>query len=464
MDLRTNLQKINRTENTKDIQSFRYKDFNYWPIIRAGIYFRSLNRLSLIENQSRVKTNCGTLTKYITGFRVFLDIRFQPIKQQNFAFFFESDQGHPIGKNIYKHEYVDNFAERFKGSDINYFYLKSQAWFKGKFKNERFWINLSSSYWLDRLIIKIRYKFFKKIRINHAVHDSEKIYNIDRLAQYYERILEKARPEYVLLICFYTTNGFALSLACHRLGIKAIDYQHGAQNNWHNMYTSWLNSPQNGYEVIPDYFWTWGDVSKRRIDKWTNQTKKHSAFIGGNSGLVNVESRNIPNDEHLINSKFNRKIILISLQNEQFVSEWFIDWLSINSNNYSFLIRPHPRNSLTRRLIKKYESLSALSLDTVSRANKYNLMKICHLHVTGFSSVAFEALLFGKKTIFIHENAKRGYSDLIDRKTLFFADNQKSFELALQKALFEPFEDTIKYFSSFDEISFSNLEELRHVL
>ena len=74
----------------------------------------------------------------------------------------------------------------------------------------------------------------------------------------------------------------ALSLACSRLKINLVDYQHGSQNDFHPMYSNWNSVPKEGYEIIPDYFWMWGNIFAKKIKIWSSIINKHNTFVGGN--------------------------------------------------------------------------------------------------------------------------------------------------------------------------------------
>ena len=76
-----------------------------------------------------------------------------------------------------------------------------------------------------------------------------------------------------------------MSLACHKLKIKVIEYQHGFINDYYNMYTNWKNLPNNGFELLPDIFWVWAEDNAIKINEWSSKTNKHKAIVGGNMYL-----------------------------------------------------------------------------------------------------------------------------------------------------------------------------------
>ena len=145
-----------------------------------------------------------------------------------------------------------------------------------------------------------------------------KIYSILILSKYFEKKLAIMEPKVVFIPEFYNAISMALSLACYRRNIVSVEYQHGAQNDYHRMYTHWNAVPKTGYEFIPKYFWCWGSVSAERISKWSEKSDYHKVIIGGNLWLLknkyNHQNSNCLTEEHLRHYQKDKKHILISLQ------------------------------------------------------------------------------------------------------------------------------------------------------
>ena len=58
------------------------------------------------------------------------------------------------------------------------------------------------------------------------------------------------------------------------------------------------------------------------------------------------------------------------------------------------------------------------------------------IHITGYSTVAFEAQNFNVATIFIHPNAMNGYNQLINKNGLFYAENVEDLNRLIDKLSF----------------------------
>jgi hypothetical protein len=467
MDLKDNLEIINNLERTQDISEYRFKDFNYWPIMRSLIYFRALtdSSSSQVKDEDNKKSEKLKIIflKVFNLINVVSRIRRESIPYKRFAFFLTSGHAHLGSTGNYKHDYVDDFADRFDIGDVNYFYVNDKILSSIRFENEKEWIDISSLYWTRTLFYRCKFLLSshnKELSKEIGKKEQRMIRNIHELSKIYEKVLKKSRPKLVFLICFYTLNSFAITLACHRLNIKVVEYQHGAQNDCHNMYTNWKRPPKEGYEIIPDYFWMWGDISRKRIENWASKTSKHVAFVGGNSSLLNAKNRRRVIKEEIIKS--DKKIVLVSLQHEKFLPHWFVDFCIDHKDEFSWVFRQHPRNKLSKETLNVLASISDIPVDVATDTNKYDLLTISDIHITGFSSMAFEALFFNTPTIFVNENALNGYRKLIDDRSFYYASNREEMYEKLNAVQSCTFEDTVKYFAREEDLCFSSLGDLEN--
>lgn len=256
---------------------------------------------------------------------------------------------------------------------------------------------------------------------------------IDEMAVTFERLLKKGKPKLVGLVCFYGPVNMALSLACHRLGIPCIDIQHGIQNDQHLFYTGWENLPATGHQLIPSLFWTWGETNRKRIKAWTDQTTAHDAFTGGNLWIawqkdtVTSTSISLPDN--------GKTSLLISLQGNTVAPEFLLDYLETVTNDFNLIFRDHPRYKVTGELRDRINKLSVIPLEVASEWPLYPLLERIDIHLTGFSTVAFEAYMFGKRTIFFDINALNGFDKLIQTNPYFtYASDATELSTALKES------------------------------
>ena len=87
----------------------------------------------------------------------------------------------------------------------------------------------------------------------------------------------------------------------------------------------------------------------------------------------------------------------------------------------------------------------------------YFLLKHVSLHLTGYSTVAFEAALFGVPTIFFHKTALDGFKGLLDKKLFFYADNYDDMFNSMERILSRNITNTYKS-------SYINIDPQTHVL
>ena len=136
----------------------------------------------------------------------------------------------------------------------------------------------------------------------------------------FDQLLAIARPKHVLFECYYNADIFGLIAACKKRNIQTTDIQHGKQGTHHPMYSHWGKIPPEGYTMLPDFFWNWGEDSKTNIKRWQVENgSKHQPVVGGNLWLMQWKEKDIyaPNsaEKEWIQSlvQYDR-VVLFSLQ------------------------------------------------------------------------------------------------------------------------------------------------------
>ncbi|MCU7799635.1 MAG: hypothetical protein KZQ70_05700 [gamma proteobacterium symbiont of Lucinoma myriamae] len=454
MNLHKFVRKINNIETSVDLSALNCFGFNPWPLIRLSI----LHNVSSKNQRKMGKLN--QLKKIMYYFKQLLNAyilyKKNPLKHENIdiVFFSRLSESQDIIENNYFNRYSDSFRYFFTNQyKIKTVEINDQEWL-----SKRKYFNLNITY-IDFLVKKAKLKcklsqFFSQIKKNYLYDINQKIFKefgfkvnvhndlywLNYLSKEYEKILKSYSPKLVFIVCFYRIDAMAMSLACNKLGIKSVEYQHGAQNDYHAMYTNWENIPQKGYELIPDVFWMWGKISKNRIDKWAAKTDKHQAVVGGNIWMTYFLQKNISIDKIKKYYNIYNTNILVSLQGDSFFPNYLLDIISNFSHNTSWHFREHPRLPISSALRNKIESLDNTEIEFSSIAPLYDLLKLTDIHLTGFSTVAFEAQNFCVPTIFTHENALNGFHLMINKNGLFFSKNYKETKVLIKKLM----DDTVR--------------------
>ena len=110
-----------------------------------------------------------------------------------------------------------------------------------------------------------------------------------------------------------------------------------------------------------------------------------------------------------------------------------------SSRQTRWLIRAHPVVSHAGRgaIEARAEELAAgrVEVTLASSLPLLELLTLCTHHVTGWSSVGYEALVLGVPTVFVAEQAATLYKDYIDRQHFAFAATATDLVGALERPL-----------------------------
>lgn len=255
-----------------------------------------------------------------------------------------------------------------------------------------------------------------------------RLLKIDRLAKYFEKVLNKGKFKAAMSVCYYSDFGFALNLACKRLGIPSYDLQHGVQGDNHGAYGSWFNLPENGYEVLPNYFLVWSEKEKGSILSWSRNTSNHDAIITGNL-LANIW-KEMPSDglkgkkEILSQLPDEHPNILLTLSWDVSSEEHIGNVLTViksTQDQYNWLIRLHPsmlneKETVIKMLnangIKKYE------IDGSTNFPLFSVLELSDFHITHSSTCVIEASYFNVPSMIISEYGWSLLSEQLESKWL----------------------------------------------
>lgn len=432
MEFKAFINKINFIESKLNLNKLEYKDFNYWPVARITLRnkYYSKKKINVLKKYDSLATKLLRVFKSTLNY-----LNNKKLQQSDVVFFTRSSEVNDIVDDKYFNRYSDSFSEIISNNiqviETGFINRNRKYYYRSHVFNTdliSIILLLKSRLFKSNVDISEINKLFYE-EFNLTIDLSGKLEYIYLLSKYYKKLLKKVDPKYVFLACFYREEAFAMSIACHDMQIKSIEYQHGAQNKYHWMYTHWSNPPKDGFKVIPEVFWMWGNQSKERIDKWAENTSKHSSIVGGNLWLLfkkNYQKKQLD----LFTNKPN---ILVSLQGDSRLPDYVLDHFL--NNNVNWIFRDHPRAKITLDLKNKLQAISPYDIDEYSEIDLYSLLNNIDLHLTGYSTVAFEAQCFDKPTIFYHPDAKDGHGEYLGRNGLYYADNKKELELLITELL-----------------------------
>ena len=203
---------------------------------------------------------------------------------------------------------------------------------------------------------------------------------------FYTLLLKIFTPKSVLIICHY---GFPqLISACKFYNIPTIELMHGLilKNHSHYWIEDFNEVFRNSFKnyLLPDYILVYGNY-------WKNILISGKQFLSDQISIIGYYLY-IPNNDKIINKKTKKIKILITsqpqVQKDLFNYVKFLN-KNLNHNKWEIIIKPHPNEN---PLI--YNQVIQNNFISISFNNIHHLLQEVDIHISVFSTVLFEALLY----------------------------------------------------------------------
>ena len=261
--------------------------------------------------------------------------------------------------------------------------------------------------------------------------------NIHILSLYFKDELMKIKPKLVIFANWASETKMAMAVAAHMLHIPIIEIQHGAIFKGKISYSNW-NLPPLGYEVMPDYIWTWNQESYDVIASWGRD--KVIPFVGGEPEKLIWGSRN-GKFFSLYQNAFERNFcilkpaILITLQYNTIYPDWFAEFIN-KTESCAWLVRFHPhRDKMQEDFVSKLAQKENIIWQGVDQFPLDVLLQNVFLHITSCSSVVINGELYGIPSIVLASFAQQMFSPQIKRGIARFIDNDNDLLVAIHEFL-----------------------------
>jgi hypothetical protein len=255
-------------------------------------------------------------------------------------------------------------------------------------------------------------------------------------ARIFEKVLKQLNPTALFMSVYYHNIGMAWLLACRRMGVKSIDLQHGRLGPYHGAYTQFTAAPADGYHLVPDRIWCWGEQTKHDIEVDKNpQCTRHGGTVGGNAWLHkwrygDTAGLEPPEVSVFANWFPDKRKILVSLQPlESPVNAVLLEAMRQSPADWIWLMRLHPLRRHTAPAIAELLQNAGIKNFEIERSTifpLFSLLKITDHHVTVFSSVAIEAAAFGVRTSLIGAEGRDIFVVQIDKKICHYTPTTTS--------------------------------------
>lgn len=252
-------------------------------------------------------------------------------------------------------------------------------------------------------------KVFSKIKENSTFNKSDlenikcgfqKFYNE---AIFWLKILDALQPIQIYMICHYHKEG--LIYAAKKLNIKIIEFQHGliAKSDVFYNFPSEISIIEKDC-LFPDEFRVYGNywIDILRSGNFLNKEKiKLVEYYLYKRTKLNSNEAN-----QLYSFVNNKKIILVTTQT--FLSNDFIKYIDkliqVLTEDYCLIIKPHPRENIND--YNKYEKINNILVTEISSEV---LLSKTDIHITMYSTTAFDALRYGLATYYIYNENQIDY-------------------------------------------------------
>lgn len=286
-----------------------------------------------------------------------------------------------------------------------------------------------------------------------SIHDMLRfVSSVKAYAEYFKGILVNLNPKIASLVSYYGIEGMAFILACRELNIRCVDLQHGLQGDLHVAYGRWNKVPENGYELLPDYFWCWSSADAAAIQRWSQAVfNNHVPLIGGNPWLdFWKDSSNklvVIYDQKLqkaVPGFSDNKNILVTLQSNLDDPETLkpiLDAVATLDERLFWWIRLHPC-MLDKRdeICDIFNTCGGLNfdIDMATDFPLYTLLRHVDIHVTHSSSTVIEAESFGVPSVLLSEYGAEFFPDQIASGVAVLAKPDLVTEVILQQLIDHP--------------------------
>jgi hypothetical protein len=248
-------------------------------------------------------------------------------------------------------------------------------------------------------------------------------------ASAFEQVLRIVKPRMAFVVTYYSGLAPAFLAACRRQGILSVDLQHCPQEGAHKAY-GWSAVPAAGYATLPAVFWNWTMRDAADISRWTADLPLpwHRSLHGGHIQLSpyldDGNSATKAWDAKFTSiggsAGFEREILVALQPVGGFREQWDELAAQIRSAppGWRWWIRRHPAAAAYQDA--EYARLVSLRAPNVMVEESSvlplpALLRHMSVVVSRFSGSAAEGAILGVPSLFLSEEARGQFSDLIDR-------------------------------------------------
>jgi hypothetical protein len=266
---------------------------------------------------------------------------------------------------------------------------------------------------------------------------------IQRLANQLELRMRQENVAAVAVVCYYDVAGYAYLLAAARIGIPSIDIQHGVTGQYHLAYSKWP-SRQDGWNLLPRWFWTWTEDDAMLVRQWANLMKpNHLAVCGGHpflhawrNGAIQLGGKDQKKLDSLLDASSGRKRVIVTLQpylcNFEGLGPLLQTWRQYKEIHWWLRLHPVAYNDgVALRQLLKENGVQYFDIDITTTLPLPILLSHADVHATHSSSTVIEAATLGIGSIVWSKYGAELFDDILQRGSACLALDAEAFRNAI---------------------------------
>ncbi|MEN6348205.1 MAG: hypothetical protein ABFD08_02255 [Syntrophomonas sp.] len=439
---------INYIENNLNVDQWIIDEICIWPLVRIQLGIQLSYNEFKFNNKSSYFGKLGRMKELAEGHLRFLKAKIvdnsnnQSLANKREVVFLGDQVSRVMLNDTWYDRFCNPFIEQLEKLGVSSFHMEPLHQYKTPRYSPSFFIqpyldyltirsiNRHPTLYNDLPFVDDFLKFQNILRdsnISFIYSDinylAKIISRLKLYSEWFRNLMLKVCPNIGFVVGYYGIEGMAFNLACLKLGIPSVDIQHGVHGDLHYAYNRWESAPEQGYELLPTYFWCWSQSEADKIDNWTRYSKRHKPIVGGNPWLniwqhkTNLVATNTEQLNRIPNfNKYSRRI-LFTLQPyyaNYGLFSWILDVIKIFPD-WLWLIRLHPNMHNDRNAIKNILSgFNNVEIEYATDLPLPCILRNVDVHVTHSSSTVIEAEYYGILSIVLNEMGRELYLDKIE--------------------------------------------------
>ena len=440
------IEKFYQFESEYDLNKFIIDGLWYYPLIKMTIYFELAGQ-NLKNNKNKRNKSI-----YSNVFKQFLKAMYWKINSERLHFS--------------KYLFVDSALTRRQGEDgvdenmyfdpiINKLGYKNSLFVE--YPNNEFNHTAKISHYniyfpdfdIFKIFLKARFRKKKLIVNKKPVQDLYDYFEVhfdpdfinDRLNKFFlfknlfEKMLNKVRPEIILLVDGYDYKQMALIYAAKKLGIPTVEMQHGLISRTHMGY---MYKNIVSHQLFADYLFTFGDFFTRLIQSHSMVWQNNHIVSTGFPYIEMIKQKPVRLPTRLVRLANRFKIIYVTSQwtVRDELKKFIIELAKKLDPDFMIFYKIHPGEKEIENFYKPFLRYKNIELISDKSINSLELMKVAFVHSTVYSTSYFESVFFELPNIFIDvPQYRENIQNFIDNETAFLAIDTSSYFQYLEKIL-----------------------------